>query len=189
MASIGSTNISYVINIIYGLIVIGAFILLFFKTIGSGSLVGYSIITGGLFILLLLQTVLTIKNDTQNKFLEFIKSVFSNQYPLLFLLALFIWITVLNIKHYKNITKNNVTNEYNNFSNIGIFLFFIQLFLLFKVFKQEEDELSPEPKSAVGKVMNVLFKNIKLLMLFLAVIQAVVIGIMQINLDFFTTDG
>jgi len=77
------------------------------------------------------------------------------------------WLLAINIKFSKQIQKGNVTKEYNTFNTINFILMLIQLVTL--------------------KLKN--FEYSSLVIALIASFQLVTVFIMQMNLEYFVTDG
>ena len=151
-------NIEYLSYITYALIISGYIVTFLFP---SASIAGYSCVSVGLFIYLVLNLVpLTHVPQLSGKiFIPFI--------PIIIVLGISVWVLSLNIKLYNNIKNNKVTNDYNTFNTINFILLLLQLVLLAK--------------------KDIQFS--KSLVAFIASFQIISVFIMQMNLEYFTTDG
>ena len=87
--------------------------------------------------------------------------------PAVIILAISIWILSINIKYSKKIKEGNTTEEYKTFNSITFVLLLIQLVLLYK---------NNIPYSF--SIMSLL-----------ASFQMIIVFIMQMNLEYFITDG
>ena len=127
----------------------------------NGAVPGYSCVVAGFFIYMMLQLVPFVKdNDVDLKgFLKFL--------PMIGVLAIVTWTLGINIKYSKKIEEGDVTDEYNTFNQISFFLLLIQLIFL----AQKNWEYGPLMIALVGSF------------------QIVVVFIMQMNLEYFNTDG
>lgn len=127
----------------------------------QGAVPGYSCVVAGLFTLLILKIVpLThIPELTFSKFIPLL--------PIMAILGISVWLLAINIKFSKNIQKGNVTNEYKTFNTISFVLLLTQLVIIG----------SPQ----------IPFKTS--LISFIASFQIIVVFILQMNLEYFITDG
>lgn len=127
----------------------------------QGAVAGYSCVVAGLFTLLLLKLV-PLTHVPQIKFAIFVPLL-----PMIFILGISVWLLSINIKYNKNIQKGNVTDEYKTFNSISFVLLLLQLVLLYK-------KDMPYSTSVIS---------------FIASFQLIVIFILQMNLEYFITDG
>lgn len=127
----------------------------------EGAVAGYSCVVAGIFTLVILKAVpLThVPKITMEVIVPLL--------PMLVILGLCTWLLSINIKYSKNIQKGNVTSEYKSFNSISFVLLLIQLVLLYK------NDI-PYATSVVS---------------FIASFQLIVIFILQMNLEYFMTDG
>ena len=127
----------------------------------QGAVAGYSCVVAGLFTLLLLKLV-PLTHVPEIKFAIFVPLL-----PMIFILGISVWLLSINIKYNKNIQKGNVTDEYKTFNSISFVLLLLQLVLLYK-------KDMPYSTSVIS---------------FIASFQLIVIFILQMNLEYFITDG
>jgi len=183
-------NFSLINNILYSLVAVGYFIILFFP---KGSLFGYSGITGAIFLIYMLEFIKIVSGERSNSdsIFQFISKVSYKSWPLLMLLTILGWVVYLNVRYNDNIKAGNTTTEYQNFSNINLFLLAIQFYLLNRYLnpKTSLNVNLENPKSNTGKILNLFLVNAPLLILLIGLIQLITVGIMDINLSDFTTDG
>ena len=125
-----------------------------------GAVPGYSCVVAGLFTLIVLKTV-PLTHVPELKLSSFIPIL-----PMIAILGISVWLLVINIKFSKNIQKGNVTNEYKTFNNSFVMLL-AQLMII----------ASPQ----------IPFKTS--LISFIASFQIIVVFILQMNLEYFITDG
>ena len=127
----------------------------------EGAVAGYSCVVGGILALLILKIVpLThIPNLSISMFIPLL--------PIIAILGICSWLLAINIKYSKNIVEGNVTTEYSTFNSISFILLLGQLVLL-------ANSQIPYRTSLVS---------------FIASFQLIVVFILQMNLEYFTTDG
>lgn len=140
-------------------LIISGYLLTFFFP--QATIQGYSTVVAGLFFYIMLRIVPLTKdvNLTLSAFTPFI--------PMLVILGTVVWMLAINIKYYNDIKSGNVTREYSTFNTIAFFLLMGQMMLL-----------------ARG---NKPYTNI--LISLIASFQIIVTFIMQMNLEYFITDG
>lgn len=127
----------------------------------NGAVPGYSCVVAGFFIYMMLQLVPFVREKSVElkDFLNFL--------PMIGVLAIVTWTLGINIKYSKKIEEGDVTDEYDTFNQISFFLLLIQLIFL----AQKDWEYGPMMIALVGSF------------------QIVVVFIMQMNLEYFNTDG
>ena len=127
----------------------------------QGAVAGYSCVVTGIFTLLLFKLVpLTHIPEISLK-------MFFPIMPMIIILGISVWLLSINIKYSKNILKDNVTSEYKTFNSISFVLLLMQLVLLYK-------NDMPYSTSVIS---------------FIASFQIIVVFILQMNLEYFMTDG
>jgi hypothetical protein len=127
----------------------------------QASVVGYSCVVVGLFSLIVLQLVPLTRQP------ELSVSMFIPYIPIIVVLGITSWLLAINIKYSKQLQKGNVTNEYKTFNIINFILMLVQLVVL--------------------KMNTLEYKSS--MVAFLASFQLIVVFIMQMNLEYFVTDG
>jgi len=174
-------EILYDSNIMLGFILVGVLIKLAITISGSSNvgdatatIWGYGIVSLSLFALMFITFSLATKMNDQNKgsLFNFIKLLISNSLPIIATLSILIWIITLNSIYYNKINDNKISNEYYHYSNITLFLIIAQLSVLFI-------SLQGGPSQSKMKYTTYFF----------TVLNLIFVGIMNIILKFFTTDG
>jgi len=127
----------------------------------KASVIGYSCVVVGLFSLIILKLVPLTRAP------QISLSLFMPYIPIIVVLGISSWLLAINIKFSKQIQKGNVTKEYNTFNTINFILMLIQLVTL--------------------KLKN--FEYSSLVIALIASFQLVTVFIMQMNLEYFVTDG
>jgi hypothetical protein len=174
-------EIVYDSNIMMGFIIVGILIKIIFNISGSSNIGdatatiwGYGIVSLALFALMFITFSLATKMNDQNKgsIFNFIKLLISNSLPIVATLSILIWIITLNSVYYNKINDNKISQEYYQYSNITLFLIIAQLSVLF---------MSLQGGSSQSKMKYTTY--------FFTVLNLIFVGIMNIILKFFTTDG
>lgn len=127
----------------------------------KGAVVGYGCVVAGLFTLVILKLVpLThVPNLSVSTFLPMI--------PIIAILGISSWLLAINIKYSKNIEKGNLTSEYKTFNVMSFVLLLLQLVLIANEGMQFRTALIS----------------------FICSFQLLVVFILQMNLEYFITDG
>lgn len=181
-----STN-EYLINNFMAFAIVGVIIKLFFQsntttdgTSGpaNSSIWGYGVVALSIFSIMFLSFALAsnMVNLEKNLF-GFIKALFSSSFPAMITLLIIIWLIVLNVVYFKRINQGKLSNEYNQFSTISTVLLIIQLIVLF-MFLKEQVSANPAGSKTKGYVVYAI-----------TFINIIYIGMMNIILKYFSTDG
>ena len=174
-------EITYNSNIIMSFAIIGILIKIFFGNENSpnngkatSTVWGYGVVSISLIALMFITFSLATKINDKDKgnFFHFIKLLLTQSGPIMATLAIVIWVLALNATYYKKINEQKVSTEYYQFSNINTFLLIMQLSVLFMSLQ-------------AGPMQNTM----KYTTYFFTIINFIFIGIMNIILRFFTTDG
>ena len=188
-------KILFITIVIYAIIAAGYVIVAGFP---KDAMIGYSILTGG--FLLLLMPILAIVRENQSALWPFVKEFFASSWPVVSVMVILGLLLALNIVYNKMIRRGDVTSEYTTFNHISLILLAIQLVLIYKEMAtlKKKDAI---PKvfaaaagvgaaaSTTGKILTAMAENTKWIIWLIAVIQLMVVWIMQINLAYFTTEG
>lgn len=127
----------------------------------QGSIVGYSCVVIGLFSLIVLRMV-PLSHEQSITLSSFLPMM-----PYILVLGLTSWLLAINIKYSKNIQEGNVTADYKKFNVINFILLLVDLVIL-----QMKD-----------------FKYGTMIVSLLASFQVAIIFVLQMNLEYFITDG
>ena len=159
-------NIIYLELITYALIVAGYIVTIIFP-LGVGTVTGYSTVIVALFTLIVLKIVPLTQVQSLNW------RMFIPMIPIIIILGICVWLLTINIKFSKDITKGNVPREYTTFNVLSFILLFMQLIMLYKSDLDTSSWLV-SPSWIIS---------------LLASFQFIVVFIMQMNLEYFITDG
>jgi hypothetical protein len=176
-------NNKYDINIMYGFAIVGIIIKLFFgdsKSIDGNSGRATAAVWGYGTILLSLLGILIISfsfasltdDGKQTNIFEFLKKMTIISLPTTIMILLLAWEITLNIIYYKKINKGTIATEYYDYSKVTTFLILSQLIILFLSLLQDE---TPNKFTYSSY--------------FIALLIIIFIGINNIILTYFSTDG
>ena len=153
----------------------------------SSAVWGYGIVALSVFSILFITFALATQMTAVSQYntMDFImKLVQGSLVPFLMLLIL-VWLISINLTFYKRINEGNVASEYNQFSTVSTILVVVQLMVLFKylkdAFKVEkggQNGLGGAHKSQMASITYVL-----------TALNVIFVGMMNIVLAFFSTDG
>jgi len=155
----------------------------------SAIIWGYGLSSISLFLLLMISLALANINKIQGGLADFINSFTQYALPTLLLLILLAWIIMLNINFFDLINSKKVPQEYNLYSLLSSIIILLQMIILFLFYDQKFNITKLQQSSLkVQKEEESTTKNSTLSYIF-TLINALLIGMMQIVLTFFTTDG
>jgi hypothetical protein len=149
---------------------------------------GYGLVAASLFCVMFAQYALSNKTDLTSRIgsttdaRSFVSGIAKQVMPVTVILVVLAWTVGLNLYFAKQINKGDVTPSYNSLSRTSSFLVLFQLALAFKI---AVDKLNPaRPDKA--RTFDVELGALSYL---LALMNIIILGIMNINLVFFSTDG
>ena len=203
-ASKGRNGFEYIINSMLIFAIIGMCIKMFFGnetskdgTYGraNSTIWGYGIVSFSILIVMFVSfaihdRIAKIEKKSGGGIIAFIKSFFSSAGPAILTVVILFWIITLNSFNYISINKGTVAKEYYQLSAGTSFLFLFQILCLFQYLKlfidakiQEKGKTGTET-SAGADLTRITFASY-----FIAAINIVVVCMMTIILEFFSTDG
>ena len=192
----------YIINSMFLFSIIGMSIKIFFgKQTSEDGLNGpaNSIIYGYGIVACSILTVMFVsfavhdrigKIENRNKtesIVKFLKSFLTSSAPSILTVIVLLWIITLNITYYTRINKGRVATEYYQLSTGTSFLFIFQIVCLFQYLRLFI-KMKTDPKNAGSDAVSTQ-NRIAFATYFLTAINLIVVGMMTIILQFFSTDG
>lgn len=193
-----SVNTSLEINILFLIAGIGVITKLFLNNLYPvmSTLWGYGLSASSLFFIIMIGVGLDYNNDQKS----FFKKFFENSFPILLLILILVWIISLNYKYKKIIEKKKVPDEYNTYSLLSTIIMLLQISILYMFLKDKlnltildnflkntiplSDEVNKNSKK--NKLETDRMRGINYIF---TLINAILVGMMQVVLTFFTTDG
>lgn len=149
-------------------------------TVWGLGLVGLAVL--GIMVLTFALTTKKLSNVSELSMGKFISGLLSESFPALFTLIIIIWIVTLNLTFYKQINQGRVSTEYYRFSNAATVLLIFQLIALLKYISgRMKGTSSPEQKVDNDRYAFAIY--------FVTFLNAVLVGITNIELKYFSTDG
>lgn len=182
-----SANNEYLVNNFMAFAIVGIIIKLFFQSNNSpdgtsgpanASIWGYGVVSLSIFSIMFLSFALASNMANLEKSLfGFIKMLLSDSLPSMITLLVLMWLIALNVTYFKRINQGKLSDEYKQFSLITTILLVIQLIVLF-MFLKDQTSANPSGSKTMGYVVYAV-----------TFINVIYIGMMNIILKFFTTDG
>ena len=196
--TMSSKNIQYDITNMMVFSVIGIMIKLFFGNTtssdgmngpASSAIWGYGVVALSILAIMFITFALASQMHrlTENTF-GFVKLLIQNSLPALLMFIILVWLISMNAAYFKQINEGHVASEYAQFSNISTIMIIFQLIVLFKYLK---DELMIEQGGAVSQVRltEALKSQMASITYILTIINLIFVGMMNIVIEFFSTDG
>lgn len=147
----------------------------------SSSLWGYGLASMAIFFLMFIQLHHSIKTGSgavegtlMNK-LKYMYSIVADILPTLFMFVVLSWLVLLNYQYYNKINTGNVASEYKQFSNMSSVMVLFQIAILFKYIYSKNNKTEASKYSSVSYLV--------------ALLNIVFIGMMNIIILYFSTDG
>lgn len=193
MTSPLKNNTGYDIAILSGLAIIGIIVKFAFqKTSKTGidgpataSIWGYGIIIISLIGMLFVTFSLATKEKMNQSAFELFKNILTSSMPVLFIIMLVLWSIFINITYKEQINKGSVSKDYTTFGYVSTALLVIQLMTIFKYLR---DTISIN-NSSESKYKNILSESLISISYLIGTFNLIIIGFMQVILDYLSTDG
>ena len=154
----------------------------------SATVWGYSFSLLALCGLVISSFAISTKNQFSQGVTGFMKTLFSDSLPIILTLVIIALIVFQNITFYNQINSGKVADEYYSFSGVSAFLILVQVALVvnFLLDKLKQYTSSKENK---GDIMGALASELNSIILILTVTNVAFIGMIQVILKYFSTDG
>jgi hypothetical protein len=153
----------------------------------ASTIWGYGLSVIALFSLSFIS--LALANDCMNNNVQtFISSFTTGSFiPIFLLLLLLIWIVAINIIYFKRINQNKVADEYHQYSIMSSVLVIFQLILLYQYFSNMF--YTDANKSGKNKMHTLIATHSASITYIFTLLNFILAGMMQIVLEFYSTDG
>lgn len=188
-------RIPYDIKIFSFLCIMGILIRIIFaqtsKDYATATVYGYGFSILALFGLLVSSFAVSYKDQQPQGVFGFLKAILKNAIPLILVIVIVALIIFQNISFYKQINSGHVADEYYQFSGVSSFLILVQIILVINYLmdilsgKQAKENTNVQKAS----VMAALASEINSIILILSVMNIGIVGILQVILKYFSTDG
>ena len=128
-------------------------------------------------------------NGSMNAALKVLKILFKDALPVTLIIAIVSIIIVQNVSFYKQINSGRVADEYYQFSGVSSFLILVQTGLVISYMMDILSETNSKGNTEKVGIMAALASELNSIILILSVMNVGIIGILQVVLKFFSTDG
>lgn len=149
----------------------------------SAAIWGYLTVTFSLMGVLLIIVSLSNMNDP--------KSIFINIFPVLSMILVLGWLIGINVTYFTQINKGLVANEFYRYSSTSTIFVVFQLIVLFKYVNDKVKGVSPEKagEDVFQAIYKIVSRQLTSISYVLALLNIVVAGVLQIIVQYFSTDG
>jgi hypothetical protein len=200
MSSLNSNDTNYDINILTGIAMAGIAIkLLFYQNTSddgvngpaNSAIWGYGVVAIALFGMLYITFSLATKTDMQNSPIQFIKTIFNTSFPVLFILGILIWLIILNVSYQTRINKGQVTKDFRTFGYVSTALIVLQIIVILKYVRDKLGikSIIENNDSPIAKALNAVTEQMASIGYAIGTVNYLIVIILQIALEYFSTDG
>ena len=184
-------RIPYDVKIFSFLCILGILVRIIFartaNEYATATVYGYGFSILALLGLLVGSFAISYKDQFSQGIMGFFKVIFKNAIPVLLIISIIAMILFQNVSFYDQINKGKVADEYYQFSGVSSFLILIQTCLVINYLM---DTLGGEQNTGnKGGVMTALASEMNSIIIILSVANIGIIGVLQIILKYFSTDG
>lgn len=129
------------------------------------------------------------KDSMNQTVVGFFRLIFSKALPIILLLGIISFVIYQNVSFYNQINNGKVSDEYYTFAKTSTFFIVIQLLLVLKYIKDITIGVNKNSSDGTTTVSNIFTTEINSIILLLTIINLSFIGILQVILKYFSTDG
>ena len=193
--SLFATNRNLEISNLFALLGGGILIKIIFNAQGpaNSTIWGYGLSSVAIFLLLIISISFSpgISKLPDEKNIENYLNIFVKYaLPPTLLLIIILWVIGQTISNFKKINSNILPREFNLYSFISSFLIIVQSISLYKYFNEEFNlEYRSNKKSSAEMQDKIAILDNSAILYILTILNVIILGMMQIVLEFFTTDG
>lgn len=181
-------RIPYDVKIFSFLCILGILIRIIFARTADeyakATVYGYGFSILALLGLLVGSFAISYKDQYSQGVMGFFKVILKNAIPVLLIIVIIALILFQNISFYDQINKGLVANEYYQFSGVSSFLILVQVSLVINYLMNLLGSVRNK-----GDIMASVASELNSVILILTVANIGIIGILQVILKYFSTDG
>ena len=184
-------RIPYDVKIFSFLCILGILVRIIFartaNEYATATVYGYGFSILALLGLIIGSFAISYKDQFSQGIIGFFKVILKNAMPAILITVIISLVLFQNVSFYDQINKGNVADEYYQFSGVSSFLILIQVCLVISYLM---DTLSAARNTGKKEdIMTALVSEMSSLILILSVINLGIIGILQVILKYFSTNG
>tara|TARA_B110000967_G_scaffold190488_2_gene215251 strand:+ start:2848 stop:3447 length:600 start_codon:yes stop_codon:yes gene_type:complete len=186
-------SVPYDIKIFSALAIVALVVRMIFAEVGKDyatatvSTYGFSLLA--LMGILASSFALNYKGDMKESSYTFFKKMISHAIPSLTLAIIIVAILVQNVVYFDKINEGKVAGEYFQFSGVSSFLILVQLGLVLKYMMDIMKGTSTNNNTDSSKLFSILANELFYIILIVTMLNLFMTGILQVILQFFSTDG
>tara|TARA_B110000285_G_C15127709_1_gene621358 strand:+ start:276 stop:824 length:549 start_codon:yes stop_codon:yes gene_type:complete len=177
------STLQYNINIVFSVIAI-AFVVLFIDI--KAAIIGYSIMALGILGIIFLLFALLGQSQLNQGVGAMIYNIMYNSTPTLIILVILSWLITMVVVNYDRITSDAVPDDFLTFLNIANFILIGQ-FISLKYYIT--DQLANTKNITEGKPAPDNGSYTTIMLYLLSTINIVILGICQVIIKYYSTDG
>ena len=187
-----SKKIGFSTNIISWVSAVGFIILLL--PVSDSSLYGYSTIFFSLMGMMMIHLALVTKENMESGIIKILKELLlsSETIPVFLLMTILGWLISMNIVYYNRFTNPEMLpDEFTNFKSLVTGLLGISIILVTTIASQEQSELQAKNKGQnnISKFYKFASESGSTMLYLLITILGISVGLMQVIMKYYITDG
>jgi hypothetical protein len=133
---------------------------------------------------------LVSKDAMKLSVMQAIKEMMKASFPVMATLVILGWIIVINMTYLTRINQGKVAPEFHQFSFFSTILILLQLAVVFKfILDTIGVSLVPENNPMLKKAEQVITSELTSVTIILSLLNLIFAGMMQVVVEFFSTDG
>ena len=149
---------------------------------------GYGFSLMAMFGLIIGSFAISNKEQISQGVIGFFKIILYNSLPIIFTTVIIFLVIIQNIVFYDRINSGKVADEYYQFSGVSSFLILVQVSLVIHYIMDKLKSTTSSDKNK-GELMNILASELNSIILILTMANISFVGMLQVILKFFSTDG
>lgn len=156
----------------------------------SATVWGYGLTSISFIGLLVVVISLTSEGAMKLPVLQAIKEMIKTSFPVMATLVVLGWIVVINMTYLTRINQGKVAPEFNQFSFFSTILLLLQLLVVFKfILDTIGVTLVPDTNPMLKNAERVITSELTSVTIVLTLLNLIFAGMMQVVVEFFSTDG
>jgi len=156
----------------------------------SSAVWGYGIVALSVLSILFITFALATQMTAVSQYntIDFVMKLAKGSLVPSLMLFILVWLISINMTYYKRINEGKVASEYNQFSTVSTMLVVVQLIVLFKYLRDTFMIEKGGPSDEKG-IAGALKSQMASITYILTALNVIFIGMMNIVVAFFSTDG
>jgi len=157
----------------------------------SSAIWGYGLTAMSLVGILVVITSLSTREAMKMGIFDAIKTMVTSSLPLVTTLVVIGWLIIINMTYRKQINSGRVAPEYNQFSFFSTILLILQMAVMFKYLLEKIgiNMFGNNQNSTMSRMADIMASELTSITVILTLLNLIFVGMMQIVVEFFSTDG